>query len=66
LREGLDPLEAGFHRAVGDDSTHRALTPDHTTEILLRPSCRDHDRRKLVIFRKLLPGLILSGPAESR
>jgi hypothetical protein len=62
--EGLAPLEASQTELVGDDSTHRALTPEHhPTEILLRLSCRDHDRRKLEIFRKLLPGLILSGPA---
>ena len=63
-REGLDPLEASTTELVGDDSTHRGLTPVHTpSEILLRLSCRDHHRRKLEIFRKLLPGLILSGPA---
>ncbi len=62
--EGLAPLEASHTELAGDDSTHRALTPEHTpTEIYLRLSCRDHDRRKLEIFRKLLPGLILSGPA---
>ena len=63
-REGLGALEASHTELVGDDSTHGDLTPDHQpTEILLRLSCRDHDRRKLEIFRKLLPGLILSGPA---
>ncbi|HEY7697130.1 MAG TPA: acyclic terpene utilization AtuA family protein [Vicinamibacteria bacterium] len=62
--EGLAPLEASHTELVGDDSTHRTLTPEHRpTEILLRLSCLDHDRRKLEIFRKLLPGLILSGPA---
>jgi hypothetical protein len=62
--EGLSPLEASHTELVGDDSTHGALTPEHAqTEILLRLSCRDRDRRKLEIFRKLLPGLILSGPA---
>jgi hypothetical protein len=65
--EGLDALEASHTELVGDDATHGALTPEHTpTEILLRLSCRDHDRRKLEIFRKLLPGLILSGPAGVR
>jgi hypothetical protein len=63
-REGLSALEARHTELVGDDSTHRELTPDQNpTEIYLRLSCRDHDRRKLEIFRKLLPGLILSGPA---
>jgi hypothetical protein len=63
-REGLGPLEACHTELVGDDSTHRDLTPERIpTEILLRLSCRDHDRRTLEIFRKILPGLILSGPA---
>jgi Acyclic terpene utilisation family protein AtuA len=62
--EGMSPLEARHTELVGDDSTHGPLTPDGTpTEIYLRLSCRDRDRRKLEIFRKLLPGLILSGPA---
>ncbi len=62
--ERLPPLEARATELVGDDSTHRSLTPDQApTEIYLRLSCRDRDRRKLEIFRKLLPGLILSGPA---
>jgi Acyclic terpene utilisation family protein AtuA len=63
-REGLAPLEARHTEYVGDDSTHRGLTPEHlTTEILLRLGARDRDRTKLEIFRKLLPSLILSGPA---
>lgn len=63
-REDLSPLEASHTELVGDDSTHGALTPEQSpTEVLLRLSLRDHDRRKLEIFRKLLPGLILSGPA---
>ncbi|HEY7818224.1 MAG TPA: acyclic terpene utilization AtuA family protein, partial [Vicinamibacteria bacterium] len=62
--EGLAPIEASHTELVGDDSTHGPLTPEHlATEVLLRLSCRDHDRRKLEIFRKLVPGLILSGPA---
>jgi hypothetical protein len=63
-REGLAPFEATHTEFIGDDSTHRALTPEHhVTEILLRLAARDHDERKLRIFRKLLPSLILSGPA---
>lgn len=63
-REGLAPLEARHTEYVGDDSTHRGLTPEHrATEILLRLGARDHERAKLEIFRKLLPSLILSGPA---
>jgi hypothetical protein len=63
-REGLAEIEASHTEYIGDDATHRGLTPDGTrTEILLRLAARDHDRGKLEIFRKLLPGLILSGPA---
>ena len=63
-REGLAPFEATHTDFIGDDATHKGLTPEHhVTEILLRLAARDHDKRKLQIFRKLLPGLILSGPA---
>jgi hypothetical protein len=62
-REGLEAPEASHTEYIGDDATHRGLTPEHqVTEILLRLGARDHDRRKLEIFRKLLPSLILSGP----
>ena len=63
-RASLAPFEATHTEYIGDDSTHHALTPEHhVTEILLRLAARDHDERKLKIFRKLLPSLILSGPA---
>jgi hypothetical protein len=63
-RAALSPLEARHTDLVGDDSTHRDLTPSHEpTEILLRLSARDHERQKLAMFRKLLPSLILSGPS---
>ena len=63
-RAGLPPLEDRHTDLVGDDSTHRELTPSHEpTEILLRLSARDHERQKLAMFRKLLPSLILSGPS---
>ena len=62
-REGLTPFEATHTEFIGDDATHRGLTPEHrAAEILLRLAARDHERSKLGIFRKLLPGLILSGP----
>lgn len=49
---------------VGDDSTHKGMLEKHQAiEILLRLSARDQDKNKLNIFRKLLPSLILSGPA---
>ncbi|MES2614804.1 MAG: acyclic terpene utilization AtuA family protein [Bdellovibrionota bacterium] len=48
---------------VGDDSTHKGMLKKHDAiEILLRLSCRDNDKNKLAVFRKLLPSLILSGP----
>jgi hypothetical protein len=63
-RAGLSSLESISTELVGDDSTHRGLTPSHRpTEILLQLSARDHNRGKLAIFRKLLPSLILSGPS---
>ena len=63
-REGLSDLESSHTDFVGDDSTHRNLTPPHhPTEILLRLAARDHSRDKLGMFRKLLPSLILSGPS---
>ena len=63
-RAKLAPLEARVTEFIGDDSTHRHLTPEHAvSEILLRLAARDHDRDKLSLFRKLLPSLILSGPS---
>jgi hypothetical protein len=63
-RAGLPPLEHTGTERVGDDATHRGLTPDHrATEILLRVSARSARREGLEVFRKLLPAMILSGPA---
>jgi hypothetical protein len=60
---GLEQLDATSTEFIGDDATHRELTPSHQpTEILLRLGARDHDRRKLAVFRKLLPSMILSTP----
>jgi hypothetical protein len=57
------PLEHTCTEHVGDDATHRTLTPPHDTqEILLRLSARSHRREDLEVFRKLLPSMILSGP----
>jgi hypothetical protein len=59
----LEQLDATSTEFIGDDATHRELTPSHQpTEILLRLGTRDHDRRKLAVFRKLLPSMILSAP----
>jgi hypothetical protein len=62
-RAGLGALEHAHTEFVGDDATHRGLTPPHhATEVLLRLSARSVDRRRLEVFRKLLPAAILSGP----
>lgn len=64
VKAGLPGLAHTCTEFIGDDATHRALTPPHPTkEILLRLSARHGDRRSLEVFRKLLPALILSGPS---
>ena len=64
LLKNLDPLEDFHTEYVGHDSCHGGITPTHlTTEVYLRLSARDHVKEKLNLFRKLLPSMILSGPA---
>ena len=61
---GLPAIEGRLAEFIGDDSTHRGLTPAHlTSEVLLRLSVRGHDKRPLEVYRKLLPSMILSGPS---
>ena len=61
---GLGSIEFSNTEHIGDDSTHRALTPATPAhEILLRLGVRDGSKEKIAIFRKLLPSVILSGPA---
>ncbi len=63
-RSSLTSLEGKTTEFIGDDATHRQLTPKHSpTEIMLRFAARDEDQSKLEMFRKLIPGLILSGPS---
>jgi hypothetical protein len=63
-QDGVPALEATCTERVGDDSCHRGLTPDlPATEILLRLSAHAAGRGSLEVFRKLLPSMILSGPA---
>jgi hypothetical protein len=63
-KAGLPALEHVATEFVGDDATHRGLTPAHlATEVLLRLSARSADRKPLDVYRKLLPSMILSGPA---
>jgi hypothetical protein len=62
---GLPPTLAHAHTEyVGDDATHGALSPaGEAKEILLKLSAHDASKDALGVFRKLLPSLILSGPA---
>jgi len=61
--ELAEPLEHTLTEYVGDDATHRTLTPRHRSpEILLRLSARSARAADLQGFRKLLPAMILSGP----
>jgi hypothetical protein len=63
-RAGLPRPERTCTERVGDDATHRGLTPAHrASEILLRLAARSDRREVLELFRKLLPAMILSGPA---
>jgi hypothetical protein len=63
-RAGLPALEHTCTERVGDDATHRGLTPSQQpSEILLRLSARADRPEPLEPFRKLLPAMILSGPA---
>ena len=63
-KAGLPALEHTASEFIGDDSTHRGLTPPHlSTEVLLRLSARSAGRGQLDVYRKLLPSMILSGPA---
>ena len=63
-RAGLGTLERTCTEFVGDDATHRSLTPPgRAAEILLRLSAASQSRDRLDLFRKLLPSMILSGPS---
>ncbi len=63
-KAGLPALDDTCTEFIGDDATHRGLTPEHVaSEVLLRLSARSAERRPLDVYRKLLPSMILSGPA---
>ncbi len=63
-KAGLPALDDTATEFIGDDSTHRGLSPEHlASEVLLRLSARCSDRKPLDVYRKLLPSMILSGPA---
>jgi hypothetical protein len=72
IRLESELLKSGFHSTVehknteyvGDDSTHKGMLKKHDAiEILLKLTVRDQNKDKLNVFRKLLPSMILSGPA---
>ncbi|MEY4065723.1 MAG: hypothetical protein RIR26_1931 [Pseudomonadota bacterium] len=63
-RAGLPQCKKTMTECIGDDSTHRGLSPAlPAKEILLRFGALADDKASLQVFRKLLPSLILSGPA---
>lgn len=63
-RLGLGMVAHTQTEYVGDDATHGPLSPSGIAhEILLRFAARDADEKKLGVFRKILPSLILSGPS---
>ena len=72
IRLESELIKAGFSSTVqfknteyvGDDSTHKGMLKKHDAiEILLKLTVRDSNKDKLNVFRKLLPSMILSGPA---
>ena len=59
-----EDFEDSFTAAVGAGSIWPDRLNDYEpNEIYLRFGARDHDRRKLEIFSKTLPALILAGPS---
>ena len=63
-RAGLPPVRKSMTEYIGDDSTHRNLSPQSPAkEILVRFGALASDKSTLQVFRKILPSLILSGPS---
>lgn len=63
-RAGLPQCKKTMTEFIGDDATHRSLAPAFPAkEILLRFGALADEKASLQLFRKLLPSLILSGPA---
>jgi hypothetical protein len=63
-KAGLPACRKTMTEYIGDDSTHRGLSPRlPAKEILVRFGAQSHDKATLQVFRKILPSLILSGPS---
>lgn len=63
-RAGLPPVRKSMTEYIGDDSTHRNLSPKtFAKEVLVRFGALADDKATLQVFRKILPSLILSGPS---
>jgi hypothetical protein len=61
---GLPPVRKSMTEYIGDDATHRNLSPAMPAkEVLVRFGALSNDKSTLQIFRKILPSLILSGPS---
>ncbi|MEY3903959.1 MAG: hypothetical protein RL189_3265 [Pseudomonadota bacterium] len=63
-KAGLPQCRKTMTEYIGDDSTHRGLSPQHSAkEVLVRFGALADEKAALQIFRKILPSLILSGPS---
>lgn len=63
-RAALPPVRKSMTEYIGDDSTHRNLSPKtFAKEVLVRFGALADDKATLQVFRKILPSLILSGPS---
>jgi hypothetical protein len=63
-KAGLPPCRKTMTEYIGDDSTHRSLSPQISAkEVLVRFGALANEKAALQIFRKILPSLILSGPS---
>lgn len=63
-RAGLPQCRKTLTEFIGDDSTHRGLSPhSRAKEVLVRFGALADDKATLQVFRKILPSLILSGPS---
>lgn len=63
-KAGISACRKTMSEFIGDDSTHRGLSPRiPAKEVLVRFGALAQDKQALQIFRKILPSLILSGPS---
>lgn len=63
-KAGLPQCRKTMSEYIGDDSTHRGLSPHSAAkEVLVRFGALADEKSTLQVFRKILPSLILSGPS---